>query len=116
MCHITTPEAMVDVRPSVSALRAKADVLIESVGHRALMETLPALARPFVMQTELVQGENFALPAGTVTFLLTDVEGSTRLWEERPGEMSVAIARHYDMLGEAITAHHGVRPVEQGEG
>ena len=56
------------------------------------------------------------LPAGTVTFLLTDVEGSSRLWEERPDDMGAAIARHYELLDEAIAAHGGVRPVEQGEG
>ena len=67
------------------------------------------------MQTDLV-GDQFVLPAGTVTFLLTDVEGSSRLWEERPADMGAAIARHYDMLDEAIAAHGGVRPVEQGEG
>ena len=82
----------------------------------ARMETLPALSRPFVMQTELVEGEHFVLPAGTVTFLLTDVEGSSRLWEERPDEMGAAIARHYDAIEETVTSHHGVRPIEQGEG
>ena len=79
------------------------------------MDALPALSRPFVMQTDLV-GDQFLLPAGTVTFLLTDVEGSSRLWEERPADMGAAIARHYDLLDDAIAAHGGVRPVEQGEG
>src|SRR3954452_6101405 len=81
----------------------------------AAMDMLPALSRPFVMQTDLV-GDQFLLPAGTVTFLLTDVEGSSRLWEERPADMGAAIARHYQLLDDAIAAHGGVRPVEQGEG
>ena len=34
------------------------------------------------------------LPAGTVTFLLTDIEGSTRLWETVPEAMEVALERH----------------------
>lgn len=34
------------------------------------------------------------LPSGTVTFLLTDVEGSTALWEEAPEVMRSALARH----------------------
>ena len=33
------------------------------------------------------------LPTGTVTLLLADVEGSTRLWETQPDEMTAAIAR-----------------------
>jgi predicted ATPase/class 3 adenylate cyclase/DNA-binding CsgD family transcriptional regulator len=59
---------------------------------------------------------SFALPAGTVTFLLTDIEGSTSLWEDQPEDMAAAVARHYELLDVAITAHGGVRPVEQGEG
>nr|WP_238391811.1 MULTISPECIES: LuxR C-terminal-related transcriptional regulator [unclassified Mycolicibacterium] len=56
------------------------------------------------------------LPAGTVTLLLADVEGSTRLWESRPGEMAAAIARLDRTLPEVISEHNGVRPLEQGEG
>jgi predicted ATPase/class 3 adenylate cyclase len=56
------------------------------------------------------------LPVGTVTFLLTDVEGSTFLWESTPDAMGAAIRRHYQLLDAAITLHGGVRPVEQGEG
>ena len=58
----------------------------------------------------------FTLPTGTVTFLLTDVEGSTRLWQDAPEVMGAVIARHYDLLNEAIARFNGVRPVEQGEG
>ena len=35
-----------------------------------------------------------ALPTGTVTFLFTDLEGSTRLWETYPGEMAQDLAAH----------------------
>ena len=56
------------------------------------------------------------LPTGTVTLLLADVEGSTRLWESRPEEMTAAIARLDVTLADLIVAHGGVRPVEQGEG
>src|SRR5262245_9219221 len=56
------------------------------------------------------------LPTGTVTFLLTDVEGSTAGWVRSPEGLAVAIPRHYEILDEAIEAHGGVRPVEQGEG
>ncbi len=56
------------------------------------------------------------LPTGTVTLLLADVEGSTRLWETQPDVMRAAIERLDGTLSETVAAHHGVRPVEQGEG
>ena len=56
------------------------------------------------------------LPAGTVTFLMTDVEGSTAGWIRSPENLAVVIPRHYQILDAAIEAHGGVRPVEQGEG
>src|SRR5271154_3399587 len=56
------------------------------------------------------------LPTGTVTLLLADVEGSTRLWETQPDEMAVAVARLDQGLSDVVVAHDGVRPVEQGEG
>ncbi|WP_156298493.1 helix-turn-helix transcriptional regulator [Mycobacterium paragordonae] len=56
------------------------------------------------------------LPTGTVTLLLADVEGSTRLWESQPEEMTAGVARLDQVLAELVAAHGGVRPVEQGEG
>ncbi len=47
------------------------------------------------------------LPVGTVTFLFTDIEGSTRRWEQDPDAMRVALARHDGLLREAITAAGG---------
>src|ERR671923_1357644 len=57
-----------------------------------------------------------ALPTGTLTFLLTDVEGSTALWEADSDSMSKALARHRELIADAAARHHGARPVEQGEG
>src|ERR1700758_993365 len=56
------------------------------------------------------------LPTGTVTLLLADIEGSTRLWETQPDEMTAAVARLNQTVSEVIAARGGVRPVEQGEG
>ena len=56
------------------------------------------------------------LPTGTVTLLLADVEGSTRLWETRHEEMTAAFASLDRALSDLVAAHGGVRPVEQGEG
>src|ERR1700761_3600676 len=61
-------------------------------------------------------GVSGLLPTGTVTLLLADVEGSTRLWETQPDEMTVAVVRLDQVLTDVVAAHDGVRPVEQGEG
>lgn len=56
------------------------------------------------------------LPAGTVTFLMTDVEGSSRLWERDPKAASGALVRRQEIVQQATSAHNGVLPAEQGEG
>lgn len=47
------------------------------------------------------------LPDGAVTFLFTDIEGSTRLWETQADAMRAALARHDAVLQRAIAAHDG---------
>jgi predicted ATPase/class 3 adenylate cyclase/DNA-binding CsgD family transcriptional regulator len=74
----------------------------------------PRADAPLVDWSDL--GVSGLLPTGTVTLLLADVEGSTRLWETQHGEMTSAVARLNRAVSETITAHDGVRPVEQGEG
>lgn len=57
------------------------------------------------------------LPDGTVTFLLTDVAGSTALWELASEAMRQALARH-DQLFEAVVIRHGgvaIRPRGEGD-
>ena len=46
-------------------------------------------------------------PTGTVTFLFTDIEGSTKRWEHDAGAMQVAHARHEAILRHAIAANGG---------
>src|ERR1700758_4220879 len=47
------------------------------------------------------------LPSGTVTFLFTDIEGSTSLWEEAPARMRAALERHDGILRDSIQTHGG---------
>jgi predicted ATPase/class 3 adenylate cyclase len=47
------------------------------------------------------------LPSGTVTFLFTDIEGSTQLWETQPEAMKDALAKHDSILREAIESNNG---------
>src|SRR5262245_23405334 len=56
------------------------------------------------------------LPSGTVTFLFTDLEGSTRLWDEYPDAMKAALARHDEILRVAIGAHDGHVVKTTGDG
>jgi predicted ATPase/class 3 adenylate cyclase/DNA-binding CsgD family transcriptional regulator len=80
----------------------------------SMSETDPRVDAPLVDWSELsVSG---LLPTGTVTLLLADVEGSTRLWETQPEQMTAAFSRLDQALSDLVTAHGGVRPVEQGEG
>src|SRR5215471_18380229 len=46
-------------------------------------------------------------PTGTVTFLFTDIEGSTTRWEYHPDAMRTALARHDALLRSIIGAHDG---------
>ena len=48
-----------------------------------------------------------ALPTGLVTFLFTDIEGSTRLWETQTGAMRMALARHDALMKQAIGTANG---------
>jgi predicted ATPase/class 3 adenylate cyclase len=56
------------------------------------------------------------LPTGTVTFLFTDLEGSTRLWEEHPDDMRVALARHDEILRKTVETHDGTIVKTTGDG
>jgi predicted ATPase/class 3 adenylate cyclase len=56
------------------------------------------------------------LPQGTVTFLFTDLEGSTRRWEEHPAEMKDALARHNAIVQGAVESHDGVVFSTMGDG
>src|SRR5688500_6371618 len=48
------------------------------------------------------------LPSGTVTFLFTDIAGSTALWERDRTAMQTAVDRHLTLLDAAIASHHGI--------
>ena len=56
------------------------------------------------------------LPSGVVTFLFTDIEGSTLRWESDPGAMRVALADHDAVLQSVIEAHEGRLFKHTGDG
>ena len=57
-----------------------------------------------------------ALPTGVVSFVLTDVVGSTELWEKAPTTMAAALARHDQLVSEAVVAEAGALLEPRGEG
>ena len=62
-------------------------------------------------------GKVMTTPQGqTVTFLLTDIEGSTSQWAARPEAMRGAIERHDALLMAGIQSHGGKVLTERGEG
>jgi class 3 adenylate cyclase len=56
------------------------------------------------------------LPSGTVTFLFTDIEDSTRQWEAEPVAMSAALARHDHLLLQAVSVNRGAVFSKAGDG
>src|SRR5262245_50541839 len=56
------------------------------------------------------------VPSGTVTFLFTDLEKSTRLWEDEPDAMQSALARHDALLRATIESHRGHIVKTTGDG
>src|SRR5579859_4169330 len=57
------------------------------------------------------------LPTGTVTFLFTDIEGSTQLWERYPDQAHAALVRHDQIIEETVDRNGGsvVRPRGEGD-
>ena len=56
------------------------------------------------------------LPSGTITYLFTDVEGSTPLWQQHPGEMNNVMARHDSLMISAVEGNGGTVVRPRGEG
>src|SRR6516225_961815 len=74
------------------------------------------MAAPAVSSAGPGEPAEVKLQAGTVTFLLTDIEGSTRLWESVPEAMEVALERHNRLVTGVIEEHGGVVVTSRGEG
>src|SRR5690606_5636713 len=55
------------------------------------------------------------LPSGTVTFLFSDIEGSTRLAQERPSAWPDLLRRHQELMRAAFATHGGVEVGTEGD-
>jgi predicted ATPase/class 3 adenylate cyclase len=60
--------------------------------------------------------DNLVAPTGTVTFLFTDIEGSTRLWQDEPELMRAALVEHDSVLRDVIAKRHGFVFKHTGDG
>jgi class 3 adenylate cyclase len=49
----------------------------------------------------------------TLVLVLTDVQGSTRLWQDEPSATDAAMRRHHEIVHGAVELHGGFRPVDQ---
>jgi predicted ATPase/class 3 adenylate cyclase len=55
-------------------------------------------------------------PQGTVTFMFTDIQGSTKLWETFPNAMKAVIARHDELMLQVLDTHNGYLVKSMGDG
>ncbi|MEX2556435.1 MAG: AAA family ATPase [Actinomycetota bacterium] len=95
-----------------------ADVAPLERGLRRALATDPA-RRPRTageLVERLTAWRSASLPTGVVTFLFTDIEGSTPLWERHPDAMRRALAHHNELVADAVERHHGRLLLEKGEG
>ena len=74
----------------------------------------PQTPGEFVERLRAGWGES--LPTGVVTFCLTDIEGSTALWEQHPDAMASALVRHDELIAQAVESHGGRFLKSMGEG
>jgi predicted ATPase/class 3 adenylate cyclase len=101
-------------RPSRQMAERLADVLQVAPDERAAFikaARAELAADQIALATQPLAGAGAAmptpLPSGTVTFLFTDIAGSTQLWEQHPAGMPAALARHNTLLRQAIETHGG---------
>jgi predicted ATPase/class 3 adenylate cyclase len=106
-------------RPSKQLAERLADVLqISSDERAAFLKAARAELAADQLPLDLapVASVRAALPSGTVTFLFTDIEGSTQLWEQHPQAMPAVLACTNAILMEAINVHAGVVVKNTGDG
>ena len=109
--RVLAGELGLDPGPELAGLQAR--VLADDPALAALAPAaVPGGAAPAAAEGAAAMG----LPQGTVTFLFTDLEGSTRRWEAHPAEMREALARHDAIVRGAVESHHGMVFSTMGDG
>src|SRR4051812_5714879 len=73
-------------------------------------------ATPGELVERLRAGWGASLPSGVMTFCMSDIEGSTAMWEANPGAMAEAVVRHDEILTDEMESHGGRLIESMGEG
>ncbi len=114
-------------RDALQAYRRARDLLVDELGiepgpelqqmERAVLDQDPALDadRKHSQATTAGREETPHLPTGTVTFLITDIEGSTRRWQEDEA-MAWVLARHDEIVREMVESDAGHLLKHVGDG
>jgi predicted ATPase/class 3 adenylate cyclase/DNA-binding SARP family transcriptional activator len=84
--------------------------------HAAILKQSPTLDWISPRATSPPDGSAVDLPSGVVTFLLTDIEGSTALWDTKGDAMRAALARHDEVIVQSVLEHRGRLVKPKGEG
>lgn len=92
------------LEPGPDLVRLEADILAQEPSLAWGPATPPAPSPPS------------RLPSGVVTFLLTDIEGSTALWDRHPEATAAALERHDAIVQQVVAAHEGSVLKARGEG
>jgi WD40 repeat protein/class 3 adenylate cyclase/tRNA A-37 threonylcarbamoyl transferase component Bud32 len=95
---------------------AQAERLEEAI--RLGLATDPARrpATPGELVERLRTGWGAALPTGVMTFCLSDIEGSTAMWDSEPVAMAEALVRHDELIADQVESHGGRFLKSMGEG
>jgi class 3 adenylate cyclase len=108
--RVLAGELGLDPGPELAGLQAQ--VLVDDPALAAPAPVVPGGAASAAAEGAAAMG----LPQGTVTFLFTDLEESTRRWEAHPREMKDALARHDAIVRGAVESHGGVVFSAMGDG
>jgi WD40 repeat protein/class 3 adenylate cyclase len=110
----SAPEGVLPAWQGIDPIQAKQLEGAIRVG----MATDPARrpATPGELVERLRAGWAEALPTGVLTFCLTDIEGSTAMWDSEPAAMAQALVRHDELIADCMAAHGGRLLQSMGEG
>ena len=92
------------IEPSADLVQLEQDILLQETTLDPIASE--TASKPLPVDLAVVQATALP-PSGTLTLLMTDIEGSTRLWEEHPEEMAAALRRHDELLRNAIVENEG---------